>query len=97
MSGDWDDDMCKKALMLLEELCYSQRGNSQSKSCQEFSYLHRGRNIQLEPGNAHKPGVLQNDRMCLRNTVCHVNQVISNLYGDNLVKNNHGRTGAPEI
>uniref|UniRef100_A0A3P8VVN8 Synaptotagmin 3 n=1 Tax=Cynoglossus semilaevis TaxID=244447 RepID=A0A3P8VVN8_CYNSE len=49
MSGDWDDDMCKKALMLLEELCYSQRGNSQSKSCQEFSYLHRGRNIQLEP------------------------------------------------
>ncbi|PWA17898.1 hypothetical protein CCH79_00008082 [Gambusia affinis] len=49
MSGDWDEDLCKKALMLLEELCFnSQRVYSQSKQCQEFSYLVRGHNRQLD-------------------------------------------------
>ncbi|XP_072299900.1 synaptotagmin-C [Eucyclogobius newberryi] len=45
MSGDWDEDLCKKALVLVEELCFnSPRGYSQSERCQEFSYLLRGRN-----------------------------------------------------
>uniref|UniRef100_A0A3Q2Z659 Synaptotagmin 3 n=1 Tax=Hippocampus comes TaxID=109280 RepID=A0A3Q2Z659_HIPCM len=49
MSGDWDEDLCKKALMLVEELCFnSPRGHSQSELCQEFSYLLRGRNRQLD-------------------------------------------------
>ena len=51
MSGDWDEDLCKKALMLIEELCFdSSRGYSQSEHCQEFSYLLRGRNRQLDTG-----------------------------------------------
>ncbi|KAF7658893.1 hypothetical protein LDENG_00006630, partial [Lucifuga dentata] len=49
MSGDWDEDLCKKALVLVEELCFnSPRGYSQSERCQEFSYLMRGRNRQLD-------------------------------------------------
>uniref|UniRef100_A0A3B4VIM5 Synaptotagmin 3 n=1 Tax=Seriola dumerili TaxID=41447 RepID=A0A3B4VIM5_SERDU len=49
MSGDWDEDLCKKALVLVEELCFnSPRGYSQSERCQEFSYLLRGRNRQLD-------------------------------------------------
>lgn len=52
MSGDWDEDLCKKALVLVEELCFnSPRGYSQSERCEEFSYLLRGRNRQLDPGN----------------------------------------------
>ncbi|KAI4822739.1 hypothetical protein KUCAC02_008268, partial [Chaenocephalus aceratus] len=47
MSGDWDEDLCKKALVLVEELCFnSPRGYSQSERCQEFSYLLRGSNRQ---------------------------------------------------
>lgn len=53
MSGDWDEDLCKKALVLVEELCFnSPRGYSQSERCQEFSYLLRGRNRQLDTGEA---------------------------------------------
>lgn len=53
MSGDWDEDMCKKAMVLVEELCFnSPRGYSQSERCQEFSYLLRGRNRQLDTGEA---------------------------------------------
>uniref|UniRef100_A0A8D3A771 Synaptotagmin 3 n=1 Tax=Scophthalmus maximus TaxID=52904 RepID=A0A8D3A771_SCOMX len=49
MSGDWDEDLCKKALVLVEELCFnSPRGYSQSERCQEFSYMLRGRNRQLD-------------------------------------------------
>ncbi|XP_030646237.1 synaptotagmin-C [Chanos chanos] len=48
MSGDWEEDLCKKALMLVEELCFSSGGLSQSASCQEFSYLLRGRSRQLD-------------------------------------------------
>uniref|UniRef100_H3CL09 Synaptotagmin 3 n=1 Tax=Tetraodon nigroviridis TaxID=99883 RepID=H3CL09_TETNG len=49
MSGDWDEDLCKKALVLVEELCFnSPRDYSQSERCQEFSYLLRGRNRQLD-------------------------------------------------
>lgn len=49
MSGDWDEDLCKKALVLVEELCFnSPRGYSQSERCQEFSYLLRGRNRQID-------------------------------------------------
>ncbi|CAB1442122.1 unnamed protein product [Pleuronectes platessa] len=45
MSGDWDEDLCKKALVLVEELCFnSPRGYSQSERCQEFTYMLRGRN-----------------------------------------------------
>lgn len=51
MSGDWDEDLCKKALVLVEELCFnSPRDYSQSERCQEFSYLLRGRNRQLDSG-----------------------------------------------
>ncbi|XP_042563684.1 LOW QUALITY PROTEIN: synaptotagmin-C [Clupea harengus] len=43
MSGDWDEDLCKKAFMLVEELCFkSPEGRSQSEHCQEFSYIMRG-------------------------------------------------------
>lgn len=56
MSGDWDEDLCKKALMLVEELCFnSPRGHSQSELCQEFSYLLRGRNRQLDAGKESGP------------------------------------------
>ncbi|KAM9394225.1 synaptotagmin-C [Pholidichthys leucotaenia] len=49
MSGDWDEDLCKKALVLVEELCFnSPRGYSQSERCEEFTYLLRGRNRQLD-------------------------------------------------
>lgn len=49
MSGDWDEDLCKKALVLVEELCFnSPRGYAQSERCQEFSYLLRGRNRQID-------------------------------------------------
>ena len=52
MSGDWDEDLCKKALMLVEELCFnSPRGYAQSEHCQEFSYLLRGQNRPLDQGN----------------------------------------------
>uniref|UniRef100_A0A671RC63 C2 domain-containing protein n=1 Tax=Sinocyclocheilus anshuiensis TaxID=1608454 RepID=A0A671RC63_9TELE len=47
MSGDWEDDLCKKALVLVEELCFRSGGLSQSASCQEFSYMMRGPNGQL--------------------------------------------------
>lgn len=51
MSGDWDEDLCKKALVLVEELCFnSPRGYSQSKRCQEFTYLLRGGNKHLDAG-----------------------------------------------
>uniref|UniRef100_A0A8C4ENU8 Synaptotagmin III n=1 Tax=Dicentrarchus labrax TaxID=13489 RepID=A0A8C4ENU8_DICLA len=49
MSGDWDEDMCKKALVLVEELCFhSPRGYSQSERCEEFTFLLRGRNNRLD-------------------------------------------------
>uniref|UniRef100_A0A8C1MDG0 Synaptotagmin III n=1 Tax=Cyprinus carpio TaxID=7962 RepID=A0A8C1MDG0_CYPCA len=41
MSGDWEDDLCKKALVLVEELCFRSGGLSQSASCQEFIHLIR--------------------------------------------------------
>ncbi|XP_042581055.1 synaptotagmin-C-like [Cyprinus carpio] len=47
MSGDWEDDLCKKALVLVEELCFRSGGLSQSASCQEFIHLIR-RNGQLK-------------------------------------------------
>ncbi|TWW70348.1 Synaptotagmin-C Synaptic vesicle protein O-p65-C [Takifugu flavidus] len=54
MSGDWDEDVCKKAMELVEELCFnSPRGYSQSERCQEFSYLLRGRNRQLDTVVVH--------------------------------------------
>lgn len=53
MSGDWDEDLCKKALVLVEELCFnSPRGYSQSKRCQEFTYLLRGGNKHLDAGKS---------------------------------------------
>lgn len=56
MSGDWDEDVCKKAMLLVEELCFnSPRGYSQSERCQEFSYLMRGRNRQLDTGEGSNP------------------------------------------
>uniref|UniRef100_A0A3B3RKN3 Synaptotagmin 3 n=1 Tax=Paramormyrops kingsleyae TaxID=1676925 RepID=A0A3B3RKN3_9TELE len=45
MSGDWEEHLCKKALILVEELCFhSSRGYSQNKRCQEFDYLRNGHN-----------------------------------------------------
>lgn len=53
MSGDWDEDLCKKALVLVEELCFnSPRGYSQSKRCQEFTYLLRGGNKHIDAGKS---------------------------------------------
>ncbi|XP_046721732.1 LOW QUALITY PROTEIN: synaptotagmin-C [Silurus meridionalis] len=48
MSGDWEEDVCKKALVLVEELCFRSGGYSQSASCQEFSYMMRGRNGHID-------------------------------------------------
>lgn len=50
MSGDWEDDLCKKALVLVEELCFRSGGFSQSESCQEFNYMMRGPNRQMNTG-----------------------------------------------
>ncbi|KAK9977651.1 hypothetical protein ABG768_019454 [Culter alburnus] len=44
MSGDWEDDLCKRALVLVEELCFRSGGFRQSASCQEFSDMMRGPN-----------------------------------------------------
>lgn len=56
MSGDWDEDVCKRAMVLVAELCFnSPRGYSQSERCQEFSYLLRGRNRQLDTGEDTPP------------------------------------------
>lgn len=56
MSGDWDEDLCKKALVLVEELCFnSPQDYSQSERCQEFNYLMRGRNRQLDSGEGTHP------------------------------------------
>lgn len=56
MSGDWEDDLCKKALGLVEELCFhSPRDYIQNERCQEFTYLMRGRNRQLDSGEATPP------------------------------------------
>lgn len=51
MSGDWEEDVCKKALVLVEELCFHSEGYSQSASCQEFSYMMTGRNRHVDTGN----------------------------------------------
>ncbi|XP_036409216.1 synaptotagmin-C [Megalops cyprinoides] len=48
MSGDWDEDLCKKALVLVEELCFHSGGYSQSERCQDFIYMFRGRNRQID-------------------------------------------------
>ncbi|KAK2829752.1 hypothetical protein Q7C36_017742 [Tachysurus vachellii] len=48
MSGDWEEDVCKKALVLVEELCFRSGGYSQSASCQEFSYMMRGSNGHID-------------------------------------------------
>ncbi|XP_046872499.1 synaptotagmin-C [Hypomesus transpacificus] len=49
MSGDWDEDLCRKALVLVEELCFDSPGvYSKSERCQEFSYLMRGQNRQQD-------------------------------------------------
>lgn len=50
MSGDWEDDLCKKALVLVEELCFRSGGFSQSASCQEFSHIMREPNRQMNTG-----------------------------------------------
>lgn len=54
MSGDWEEDLCKKALVLLEELCSRSGGYSQSASCKEFGYMMRGRN-QIDTGRQEDP------------------------------------------
>ncbi|KAI1896283.1 hypothetical protein AGOR_G00093200 [Albula goreensis] len=44
MSGDWEEDLCKKAITLVQELCFQSSGfYSQSERCQEFSDIVRGR------------------------------------------------------
>lgn len=51
MSGDWEEHLCKKALILVEELCFhSSRGYSQNKRCQEFDYLRSGHNRPIDSG-----------------------------------------------
>ncbi|KAF5888624.1 synaptotagmin-3, partial [Clarias magur] len=48
MSGDWEEDLCKKALVLVEELCFRSGGYSQTASCEEFRYMLRGRNGHID-------------------------------------------------
>ncbi|KAG5832337.1 hypothetical protein ANANG_G00290030 [Anguilla anguilla] len=49
MSGDWDEDLCNKALVLAEELCFhSPGGYSQNERCQELSDILRGRHRQID-------------------------------------------------
>lgn len=53
MSGDWDEDLCKKALVLVKELCFnSPQDYSQSERCREFIYLLSGPNRPLDSGEA---------------------------------------------
>ncbi|XP_042200885.1 synaptotagmin-C-like [Callorhinchus milii] len=48
MSGDGDDgELCRNALALVTELCFTGRANKHNEKCVEFSYLLRGR------GSAH--------------------------------------------
>lgn len=54
MSGDWEEDVCKKALVLVEELCFGSGGYSHSASCEEFSYMMRGPNRHIDTGNDGK-------------------------------------------
>lgn len=76
MSGDWDEDLCKKALVLVEELCFnSPRGYSQSERCQEFSYLLRGRNRSLDTGNGRLQLLINHSHqvwMCLQLLFCKI-------------------------
>ncbi|KAJ7989521.1 hypothetical protein DPEC_G00305410 [Dallia pectoralis] len=52
MSGDWDEEhlhMCKKALTLVEELCFHSAARvSHEDSCQEFIYMTRGQQHETE-------------------------------------------------
>lgn len=52
MSGDWEDDLCKRALVLVEELCFRSGGFRQSASCQEFSDMMRGPNGPINTGKS---------------------------------------------
>ncbi|XP_028669455.2 synaptotagmin-C [Erpetoichthys calabaricus] len=45
MSGDWEDEICKSALTLVQELCFNSglRAYEANERCQDFSYLLRDR------------------------------------------------------
>ncbi|XP_059809948.1 synaptotagmin-C [Hypanus sabinus] len=43
MSGDGEEELCRNALALVNELCFSVRGNHNNEKCIEFSYLLRDR------------------------------------------------------
>uniref|UniRef100_A0A6Q2YJY5 C2 domain-containing protein n=1 Tax=Esox lucius TaxID=8010 RepID=A0A6Q2YJY5_ESOLU len=50
MSGDWDEDhLCKKALTLVEELCFHSAARvSHEDSCRDFIYMMRGQQHETE-------------------------------------------------
>ncbi|KAJ8253623.1 hypothetical protein COCON_G00202350 [Conger conger] len=57
MSGDWDEDLCNKALVLAEELCFrSPGGYSQNERCQELSDILRGRHRQIDTAEGPDTG-----------------------------------------
>lgn len=43
MSGDGEEDICRNALALVDELCFGLRGHHSNEKCIEFSYLLRDR------------------------------------------------------
>ena len=52
MSGDWDDDLCKSVLVVVEKLCFnSLSGYSQNEVCKQISYVIGGRKGNLNTGN----------------------------------------------
>lgn len=43
MSGDYEEDVCRSALTLVKELCFSLRALEQHEKCLEFTDLLRNR------------------------------------------------------
>lgn len=51
MSGDWEEDLCKRALMFVEEVCSNfPKDDSHNERCDEFRYLLRSPIGRLDSG-----------------------------------------------
>lgn len=87
MSGDWEDDLCKKALVLVEELCFRSGGFSQSASCQEFSYMMRGPNRQMNTG--------KNTAKSVKGMADPKISILSSFTGLHVVTNQYGLLSCP--
>ncbi|CAM5131362.1 unnamed protein product, partial [Natator depressus] len=59
MSGDYEEDVCRGALTLLKELCFSLRALEQHEKCLEFTDLlrNRGHPPPTDSGHLRQPAV----------------------------------------